>query len=250
MIEMKAKDYLAASKKDGDETIPEEMSVLTESQLSQFIITAMESPNFALFEVASITGMREGELLGLMKKDVEFGSDYAIIKVRRQVRRTPQIGMMFSPVKTKAGLRAIRVGENTSRILKEQFARTEVMKSTIGSRWQEYGLVFPSTVGTPLEISNLRREFNRVLKEAGVPKIRFHDLRHTAASIMLSHKIPVVIVSKILGHSKPSVTMDIYYHFMPSSNEEAVKLMDDLTPIAVEISSCAVLDEEPNDKVE
>ncbi|MCX6066372.1 MAG: tyrosine-type recombinase/integrase, partial [Chloroflexi bacterium] len=92
--------------------------------------------------------------------------------------------------------------------------RVETIKSVAGKRWREYGLIFPSSVGTPLEISNLLREFNRVLKKAGVPKIKFHSLRHTAASIMLSHKIPVGIVSKILGHSRISTTLDVYYHFI------------------------------------
>ena len=243
MVEMKAKDYLATGHVD-DEIIPEEIHVLTEAQVSQFIIAATDSPYYALFDLAPITGMRAGELLGLMKKDIEFGDGFAIIRVRRQAHRTPQVGMMFSPVKTKAGIRAIQIGVNSARILQDQFARLELMKAFAGNKWHEYGLVFPSLVGTPLEISNVRREFNKVLKKAGVPKIRFHDLRHTAASIMLSHKIPVVIVSKILGHSKPSVTTDIYYHYIPSSNDEATKLMDDLTPIAIEFSSISALDEE------
>ena len=243
MVEMKAKDYLATGNIE-DEIVPEEIHVLTEAQVSQFIIAAMDSPYYALFDLAPITGMRAGELMGLMKKDIEFSDGFAIIRVRRQVHRTPGIGMMFSPVKTKAGLRTIQVGANTARILQEQFARLELVKAFAGNKWQDYGLMFPSSIGTPLEITNLRREFNKVLKKAGVPKIRFHDLRHTAASIMLSHKIPVVIVSKILGHSKPSVTTDIYYHYIPSSNDEATKLMDDLTPIALEFSSISAVDEE------
>lgn len=243
MVEMKAKDYLATGQLD-DEIVPEEIHVLTEVQVSQFIIAAMDSPYYALFDLAPITGMRAGELMGLMKKDIEFNDDFAIIRVRRQAHRTPGVGMMFSSVKTKAGLRTIQVGANTARILQEQFTRLELMKAFAGNKWQECGLLFPSSVGTPLEISNLRREFNRVLDKAGLPRIRFHDLRHTAASIMLSNKVPVVIVSKILGHSKPSVTTDIYYHYIPSSNSEATKLMDALTPIAMEFSSISALDEE------
>ena len=123
----------------------------------------------------------------LMKKNVELGDGFAIIRLRRPVRRTPGIGMMFSPVNALAGLRTIQVGANAARILKEQFIRLELMKAFAGKRWQEYGLMFPSAIGTPLEKTNLRREFNEVLKKAGVPKTIFHDLRHTAASILLSH---------------------------------------------------------------
>lgn len=177
MVEMKAKDYLAIGHVH-DEIVPEEIHVLTEAQVSQFIIAAIDSPYYALFDLAPITGMRAGELMGLMKKDIEFSDGFAIIRVRRQVHRTPGIGMMFSPVKTKAGLRTIQVGANTAKILQEQFSRLELMKAFAGRRWQEYGLMFPSSIGTPLEITNLRREFNKVLKKAGVPRIRFHDLRH------------------------------------------------------------------------
>jgi integrase len=76
--------------------------------------------------------------------------------------------------------------------------------------------------------SNIRRAFRKLLAASGFPKIRFHDLRHTAASLMLNHGIPVLIVSKRLGHSKPSITLDVYGHLLPSKQEEAAQLMDDL----------------------
>ena len=89
-------------------------------------------------------------------------------------------------------------------------------------------LVFPSGIGTPLTASNICRDFRQLLTDSGLPKIRFHDLRHTAASLMLNHGIPVLIVSKRLGHSKPSITLDVYGHLIPSKQEEAAQLMDDL----------------------
>ena len=89
-------------------------------------------------------------------------------------------------------------------------------------------LVFPSGAGTPLTASNIRRDFRKLLAASGLPKIRFHDLRHTAASLMLNHRIPVLMVSKRLGHSKPSITLDVYGHLIPSKQEEAAQLMDDL----------------------
>ena len=110
--------------------------------------------------------------------------------------------------------------------------------SKVGERWQEHGLIFPSKVGTPLHPSNMRIDFNRVLEAAGIPRIRFHDLRHTAASLMLNHGVPVIVVSKILGHAKPSTTLDIYGHLIHEMQGEAARVMDELiTPIRVEISS-------------
>ena len=96
---------------------------------------------------------------------------------------------------------------------------------------------FPSFVGTSQHPSNLRIDFNRTLEAAGLPKIRFHDLRHTAASLMQNHGVPVIVVSKILGHAKPSTTMDIYGHLIHEMQEEAARIMDELvTPIRLEIS--------------
>jgi integrase len=85
-----------------------------------------------------------------------------------------------------------------------------MMVSSANGNWTHLDLVFPSGVGTPLTASNIRRDFRKLLNASGLPKIRFHDLRHTAASLMLNHGIPVLIVSKRLGHSKPSITLDVY----------------------------------------
>jgi len=85
------------------------------------------------------------------------------------------------------------------------------------------------------EARNLSRQYKSLLKEAGLPSIRFHDLRHTAASLMLNHGIPVLIVSKRLGHAKPSITLDIYGHLIPSMQEQVAQLMDEVvTPIELE----------------
>ena len=97
-------------------------------------------------------------------------------------------------------------------------------------------LVFPNSLGSPGDASNIRLDFNHILEAAGFPKIRFHDLRHTAASLLLNHKVPVIVVSNMLGHSKPSVTLDIYAHVFHDMQDEAAVVMDKLvTPILVEI---------------
>jgi integrase len=108
----------------------------------------------------------------------------------------------------------------------------EEQKLFAGSRWQEHNLIFPNSVGTPVDPSNLRVDFQRVLEKAGLPKLRFHDLRHTAASLLLNHGVPVIVVSNMLGHSKPSITLDVYGHLMTSLQGEAARIMDELvTPV-------------------
>src|SRR5574338_1115868 len=121
-------------------------------------------------------------------------------------------------------------------MLRRHKERQELERALAGKRWQNLNLIFPNKVGNPLEPSNLRLDFNRLLEEAGLPKIRFHDLRHTAASLMLNHNIPVMVVSGILGHSKPSVTLDIYGHLYHQSQDAAAQLMEDLIiPTRIEL---------------
>jgi integrase len=112
------------------------------------------------------------------------------------------------------------------------------MKQVAGARWKDSDLIFPSNVGTPIGLCNLRKEFVRVLRIAGLPEIRFHDLRHTAASIMLKRNIPIFTVSRVLGHSRPSITLDIYAHMIPGMQDMVAKIMDDaITPIPVGVES-------------
>jgi integrase len=104
-----------------------------------------------------------------------------------------------------------------------------------GDRWQENGLIFTITIGTPLNYKNMiERHFKPIIKAAGVPVIRFHGLRHTAASIMLSKGISIYIVSKILGNERPSITSDIYCHLLPGAMKGIGQMMDELiTPVEI-----------------
>jgi integrase len=88
-----------------------------------------------------------------------------------------------------------------------------------------------------VQASNLRRSLRNLIALSGLPKIRFHDLRHTAASLMLNYGTPVIVVSERLGHSKASITLDVYGHLIPSQQVEAARLMDELmTPVALPIT--------------
>jgi hypothetical protein len=88
------------------------------------------------------------------------------------------------------------------------------------------------SIAKAIDFRNLLRDFKKLLQNAGLPEIRFHDLRHTAALLVLNHGIPMIIVSRRLGHSKPSITLDIYGHLIPGMQAEAAQMIDDLiTPI-------------------
>jgi integrase len=211
-----------------------EMMVLDETQVSQLLVAAKGSRHEALYHLAVTTGMRMGELFGLRWSDLHWVSGR--IYVRRQVQYVPGYGWSFVEPKTRSGRRTIKLGEGVLQALREHLERQQDERVAAGERWVDHDLIFPSKSGTPLDPSNLRLDFTRVLGLAGLPKIRFHDLRHTAASLMLNHGVPVIVVSKILGHSKPSITMDIYGHLYNEMQDEAAQLMDELvTPICTQL---------------
>jgi hypothetical protein len=95
-----------------------------------------------------------------------------------------------------------------------------------GTRWHETGLVFTSTIGTPIEVGNLRRQFWKLLDKAGLPRMRFHDLRHSCASLLLVQGVPARVVMETLGHSNISITMDTYTHALPELQRQAADAMD------------------------
>jgi integrase len=135
---------------------------------------------------------------------------------------------VLAPPKTKAGLRAIKVGRGTLAQLGAHRERQEQLKLAAGDRWQENDLVFTSSIGTFLDQSKVSKEFKRVLSKAGLPNIRFHDLRHTSISLLLDMNIPVNAVQMRAGHSKPSMTMDIYGHTLARIQEEAANKIEEL----------------------
>ena len=196
-----------------------EMSALEESQVSQFLVTANGTRYEALYRLAIATGMRQGELLGLKWPDIDWNK--GVIHVRRQVQRVTGKGFIFDEPKTRAGRRSVRVGQNVLQSLAQHKQRQELEIFYAGDRWHANDLVFPSTTGTPLDQRNLLRDYYAILKLAGLPRIRFHDLRHTAASLLISHETPINVVSAMLGHSKPSVTLDIYAHVYSGRQEQA-----------------------------
>jgi integrase len=101
-----------------------------------------------------------------------------------------------------------------------------VERLTAGDSWQESGLVFTTSVGTVVEPRNLSRTFEHLVQRSGVRRIRFHDLRHTCASLLLARGVSPRVVMDVLGHSQLSITMDLYSHVMPSALRDAADAMD------------------------
>lgn len=213
-----------------------QFQVLTEEQARQLLIAASGSPYEAVFYLALITGMRKGELLGLKWSDLDW--DKSVLLVQRQLQQASSSSAVLAPPKTKAGRRAIKLGQGALSQLNAHRKRQELTKAAAGENWQENGLMFTSSIGTYLDQSKVSKEFKRLLQQAGLPDIRFHDLRHTSISFLLEMGMPINTVQMRAGHSKASVTVDVYGHAMARSQEEAADKIEELvTPIAVNLQS-------------
>jgi integrase len=212
----------------------QQFQIFTEEQARQFLIAAAGSKYEAVFYLALTTGMRKGELLGLMWTDLDW--DKGVLLIQRQLQQAGSTSAVLAPPKTRAGRRAIKLGHGALAQLDAHRKRQEMAKAFAGEKWQESGLIFTSGIGTFLDQSKISREFKRILEKAGLPNIRFHDLRHTSISFLLDMNTPVNTVQIRAGHSKASVTMDIYGHAMARSQEEAAERIEELvTPIPVEL---------------
>jgi integrase len=142
--------------------------------------------------------------------------------------------LAFSEPKSSAGRRVIVLGAYTLAKLREHNNKQQLARQFAGERWQENDLIFSSTVGTPLDLRNVVREYKDILKQAGLPNLRFHDLRHTAATLMLQQGVHPKVVQERLGHSQISLTLDTYSHVLPSMQEDAAQKLDDLVmPVAI-----------------
>ncbi|AZV44875.1 integrase [Peribacillus asahii] len=130
--------------------------------------------------------------------------------------------------KNKSSLRTINLSEITMRSLKSRKIMISKEKLSFGPVYEEFDLIACTKHGTPLNPANVRRTFNRLIKLADVPQIRFHDLRHTHATMLLAKGINVKVISERLGHSNIKVTLDTYSHVLPTMQEEAVRKLDEI----------------------
>ena len=200
------------------------MHILSQEQVVR-LTNAGEKFNFdAVCALTVTTGLREGEVLGLKWQDIDVKGQF--IRVHQQVQYLPGQGIRVTELKTISSRRRIPIGKNVLKKLLRHKRHVEKMKAFAGERWQENDLVFPSSVGTPISVQNFLRKYKKILKSAGLPNIRFHDLRHTAASLMLQNGIHIKVVSERLGHSDIRITLQLYSHLMPTIHRNAADTMD------------------------
>lgn len=206
---------------------PEKRMVFSPSEYETFMKATLQSTHGMLYRLAIKTGMRQGELLGLTWKNVDL--ERGEIRVIQQLSRYGQKGSRFefAPLKTDYSRRTLKIGQELVDMLKQHAQQQQKYKEFMGSSWQETGLLFPSSTGTPLDQRNLQRDFDKLLKNNELRKIRFHDLRHNAASTMISKGLSIVQISRYLGHSSPRITLEHYAHLIPGGFDEISKSMND-----------------------
>ncbi len=189
-----------------------EMQVLTPAQVRTLLVAATADRLHALYWLAIHTGLRQGELLGLQWDDLDLRTGTLQV-----VRQLDQHTMTLEPTKSRTSRRAIPLGAGTLEVLRAHRERMEA-EGHLGAS------VFCTPHGDALRASNLtRRSFKPLLRRAGLPNVRFHDLRHTAATLMLAAGTHPKIVSERLGHATVTIAMDIYQHALPSLQREAAE---------------------------
>lgn len=210
-----------------------QFQVWNESQVARFLASLTDRHrNRCLYRLAIATGMRQGELCALQWSDVDWLK--STLRIKAQITRPQGGGWEFADPKSAAGNRTIRLGPGLISALREQSNQVQLMRQVAGDRWTDHDLVFPNRHGAPLLGSYLAKEFRRLIQQfGGLPPIHFHSMRHTAASLMLMHNVPLAEVSSTLGHASPAVTLQIYAKFIPQDHSLSASIMDAITTTTV-----------------
>ena len=205
--------------------VPKEIVALSADETRRLLDAAAEDRLEALYMLAVHTGMRQGEMLALRWQDVDI--ENAVLSVRRTLtRRGGKIA--FGEPKTKKSRRSIRLTPQAVDALRAHLERQLRDMEILGDHYQDQGLIFTTDTGAPIIPSNLRqRSFTPLLKRAGLPHMRFHDLRHTCATLLLSRGVHPKFVQELLGHATIAITLDTYSHVMPSMGDATAKAMED-----------------------
>lgn len=201
---------------------------LRREEADRFLAAAKDDRLYPLYLLAVRRGLREGELLGLGEHHVDF--DGGFLWVQQTLVRTKKRGLHVQEydAKSESSHRRVPLGKAQLEALWSHRKRRNAEKLIAGPAWKESGLFFTTRVGTPLNIQSLTyRSFRPLLEEAGCPRIRFHDQRHTFAVLALQNGMPPEVLKRTLGHSSIQVTIDYYGHLFPDYEDEVLGRLDE-----------------------
>lgn len=203
-----------------------EAKALTRAEADALLSASQDSRYALVYRLALSAGLRLGELLGLRWEDVDF--DNSVIRIRRQLQVVDGVRTLRE-LKTPKSRRTIPLPASLMQALREQRNNQRIERLQAGGKWvPHWELVFMTPTGTPVSDATLRRDFQRASKEAGLEGLRFHDLRHSAASFMAAQGVHMSATQAILGHSQVTTTAQIYTHVQIESMRDAITDLDTL----------------------
>jgi integrase len=203
-----------------------EVHVLNPDEARKFLDAAKGSRFESIFVLALTLGMRRGEILGLRWTDVDF--ETGVLKISQAMQRLAE-GLSITEVKTERSRRVLAIPESVVRALRMRRAQQAQERLLAGIHWKDTGLVFTAPNGGMLEPITLHRAFKVLLTEAKLPMaVRFHDLRHSAASLLLAQGVHLRAIMELLGHSSISLTANTYSHVQPAMMREVANVMEEI----------------------
>lgn len=204
-----------------------EMQVLDAEQTRRLLAFSQDDRWHTLWQVLVGSGLRIGEALGLTWNDIDF--DQATVTVRRSLAKTGPGEWGLTEPKTSRSRRTVPIPATTVRALRQAKDRQDAERSVAGRDWQEHPEgqpVFVDEVGQRFKPTKTNHQLNLALRRAGLPHIRLHDLRHGYASALLTEGVPLLTVSRLLGHSSIVITSDTYAHITQAMTRDAATAMD------------------------
>ena len=212
-----------------------QIRTLNAKEARQLLDAAGDDPFEALYVLALTTGMRQGELLALHWRDIDLTA--GTLQVRGTLQRGADNELEIREPKTKSSTRRILLPQLAVDALVRHIGRQREKREKAGDAWDDRGLVFTNEIGRPVNALNLwGRSFRPLLKRAGIEGLRFHDLRHSAATLLLEQNVHPKVVSEMLGHTEIGITLDLYSHVTPTMQAGAASTFDNVLGGLVPIS--------------
>jgi integrase len=198
---------------------------LTVTEVRRLLAAASGTRFEGAVVLAVVTGMRLGEIFALRWSDIDLG-DEAVVHVRGSLQRVDGRLQVVEP-KTAGSVRDVALSELGGEALRRHRKQQTKHRMQMGETWEDNDLVFPTGWGRFMATDYfVRREFRRILDKGGLPHIRFHDLRHTFATLQLGNQQPIKIVSEMMGHSRTAITQDLYTHVSARMQRQAADALD------------------------
>ncbi|KZE04180.1 Integrase [Bacillus mycoides] len=204
-----------------------EMEVWAIDQVDYFLKESKKMKNvtrfYISFSIALLTGMRQGEILGLRWKDVDLVNNLIYIRQTLSERGELKYG-----AKNKTSIRTVHIPQILVKELESHKYFIEYEKEKVGDKYTDLDLVLPSKYGKPLDSRSIRRSFYNVTEKLGLPRIRFHDLRHTHATLLIQQNVNVKLISERLGHADIGTTLNTYSHVLPDMQRSVAEKLDEV----------------------